>query len=46
MSRLLKEYLPEATDLGSEVIPAAISIGMKVRLSRLCISFANALLLP
>ncbi|XP_052294187.1 inactive glucose-1-phosphate adenylyltransferase small subunit 2, chloroplastic isoform X2 [Citrus sinensis] len=30
MSRLLKEYLPEATDLGSEVIPAAISIGMKV----------------
>lgn len=45
MSRLLKEYLPEATDLGSEVIPAAISIGMKVRLSRLCISFANALLL-
>ncbi|KAJ4723946.1 Glucose-1-phosphate adenylyltransferase [Melia azedarach] len=30
MSRLVNEHFPEANDFGSEVIPAAISIGMKV----------------
>lgn len=40
MSRLVNEHFPEANDFGSEVIPAAISIGMKVRnLNKLCTNF-------
>ena len=31
MIKLLKEYFPKANDLTSEVIPGAISLGMKVR---------------
>lgn len=31
MIKLLQEYFPEANDLKNEVIPGAISLGMKVR---------------
>lgn len=30
MVKLLREYLPKSNDLRSEVVPAAISLGMKV----------------
>lgn len=32
MIKLLREHFPEANGLKSEVIPGAISLGMKVRL--------------
>lgn len=30
MKRLLEEHFPEANDIRSEVIPGAVSLGMKV----------------
>jgi len=30
MKKLLNEYFPQANEFGTEVIPGAISIGMKV----------------
>ena len=32
VEQLLREHFPKANDFASEVIPGAISIGMKVRL--------------
>lgn len=36
MRQLLKEYFPFANNLRSEVIPGAISLGMKVGVSDFC----------
>lgn len=39
MARLVNEHFPEANDFANELIPGAISTGMKVRFSWLCQNF-------